>query len=287
MTTPGAQLIRLLTPCANACDNLTLAGRAQDGGYLTCDDVLVRREPVRAGFSFGVKGRDSWGIAIASRLRIPVFEFDCFHTRAPVAPPGVQLTFVPQCVGLRHEQRQHRTFNTVGAFVRKYAPAMHSAKQSRVAVKMDIEGGEFDAFLTMDDATLRSIRHLNFELHGVSGASGTVCRTVGGKRDCWKPTHGVHDTVRFLTALDRFFVLVGVHGNNWWGASSVQGRTVPELMELTYVNRDSLPASFAACEPVNLKELNRFMKPNHPGRREIDTLAPCTPNAQCSHASIT
>ena len=84
---------------------------------------------------------------------------------------------------------------------------------------------------------------------------------------------------RFLTALDRFFVLVGVHGNNWWGASSVQGRTVPELMELTYVNRDSLAASFAAFEPVNLKELNRFMKPNHPGRREIDTLAPCTPNA--------
>lgn len=34
------------------------------------------------------------------------------------------------------------------------------------------------------------------------------------------------------------FVLIGVNANNWWGAQEVLGRTVPEFVELSYINRD-------------------------------------------------
>ena len=96
-----------------------------------------------------------------------------------------------------------------------------------------------------------------------------------GYTDCWNTVRSVSETVRFLSSIDRSFVLVSVHANNWWGAVEVGGRTVPEFLELSYINRDLLPHNFT-CDPLDWKELNakQLAFPNRRAAPEIAMLSP-------------
>ena len=147
-------------------------------------------------------------------------------------------------------------------------------QRGNVLIKMDVENEEWRIFSTLRDETFRSFRQLTFELHGVSN-DGWVCRRVrpSTRLECWRGVRNVSETVALLERLDEHFVLVSHHGNNWWGAHAIAGVTVPDLMELTYINRRALPHGFA-CAPLPVSQINLLHKPNKQGPPEIDTLAP-------------
>ena len=119
------------------------------------------------------------------------------------------------------------------------------------------QGEEWAIFAAMPRSTLSAFRQITFELHGVTN-DGLACRKLRpGWRSCWRlgGVHNVSETVALLEALDRQFVLVSNHGNNWWGAHSIASHVVPDLTEVTYVNRGALPPDFA-CEPVTADAIN-------------------------------
>ena len=139
------------------------------------------------------------------------------------------------------------------------------------------QGEEWAIFAAMPRSTLGAFRQITFELHGVTN-DGLACRKLRpGWRSCWRlgGVHNVSETVALLEALDRQFVLVSNHGNNWWGAHSIASRVVPDLTEVTYVNRGALPPDFA-CEPVTADAINRLHVKNLASAPEIKTLSAWT-----------
>jgi hypothetical protein len=131
-------------------------GEPGDGGYLLCGNLL---DGVSAGYSYGISGYDGWGCEVATRRRVPVHQYDCFNLTRPACP--APTTFHEECVGREPTIQDGRSFSTLE---RQFAANGDTA--SRVVVKMDVEGAEWDAFLTAPDDVLSRIDQLVVEFHG-------------------------------------------------------------------------------------------------------------------------
>ena len=171
-----------LQPVTVAGCTLERFGEPGDGGYLLCANLL---DGVAAGYSYGISGYDGWGCDIATRQRVPVHQYDCFNlTRPPCQAPTV---FHEECVGGAPAVQDGRTFGTIERQL-----AANGDAASRVVVKMDVEGAEWDAFLTAPDEVLARIDQLVVEFHGT-------------------------DQRRFLNAVRRlkqYFHVANLHMNN-------------------------------------------------------------------------
>jgi hypothetical protein len=157
-------------------------GEPGDGGYLLCGNLL---DGVATAYSYGISGYDGWGCEMATRRHVPVHQYDCFNlTRPACAAPTV---FHEECVGGEPAVQDGRTFSTIE---RQFTE--NGDTTSRVVVKMDVEGAEWDAFLTAPDDVLGRIDQLVVEFHGT-------------------------DERRFLTAVRRlkqYFHVANLHMNN-------------------------------------------------------------------------
>lgn len=151
-------LWRELQPVTLANCDLQRYGEAHDGGYLVCANLLGG---VTAGYSYGISGYDGWGCQMATTLRVPVHQYDCFDTRRPAC--GAGTVFHAECVGTGPAEIEGRRFDTIDRQM-----AANGDGGARVVLKMDVEGAEWDALLTAPDATLDLIDQLILELHGTS-----------------------------------------------------------------------------------------------------------------------
>ena len=150
------QLWQALQPVTLANCDLQRFGEAYDGGYLVCANLLPG---VAAGYSYGISGYDGWGCQVATTLRVPVHQYDCFDTRQPACAAGT--VFHAECIGTEPADVDGRHFDSMA---RQMAANGHAG--ARVVMKMDVEGAEWNAFLTASDATLDQIDQLIVELHG-------------------------------------------------------------------------------------------------------------------------
>lgn len=159
-------------------------GETHDGGYLVCANLL---SAVAAGYSYGISGYDGWGCQVASTLRVPVHQYDCFDLRAPACAGGTTV-FHGECIGREAATTDGRPFDTLEHQLEKNG---HGA--ARIVMKIDVEGAEWDAFATAPDSVLERIDQLVVEFH----------RT---------------DQRRFLTVvqrLARYFHVANLHMNNY------------------------------------------------------------------------
>lgn len=152
---PRRELFEEIQPVVLSNCTLERIGEAHDGGYLVCGNLLGN---VQSGYSYGISGYDGWGCGVSERLRVKVHEYDCFDTRAPSCPAG-QLVFHPECIGPTHTE-ENRPFDTLANQISKNGDA-----GKNLIVKIDVEGAEWDAFLTADDAVLDRIDQLVVEFH--------------------------------------------------------------------------------------------------------------------------
>jgi hypothetical protein len=183
-------LLAELQPITLRNCELARFGSANDGGYLMCGNLA---RGIQAAYSYGIGWQDDWGCEIATRFQVPVHQYDCFDPNRPGCASG-RTVFHSECIGVRREQIEGRTFDT---WVNQVA-ANHDAGK-RLIIKLDVEGAEWDALMATPDEVLGWIEQLPMELHGV-------------------------DEQRFvevLRKLKRTFYLVNVHFNNngcsdWW-----------------------------------------------------------------------
>lgn len=152
------QLWTALQPVTLANCDLRRFGEPEDGGYLVCANLLGG---VQAGYSYGISGYDGWGCEVASTLRVPVHQYDCFDTRRPSC--AADTVFHAECIGTAPATIEGRRFD---ALDRQLAANGHGA--ARIVMKIDVEGAEWDVFLTAPDATLDRIDQLVVEFHGTS-----------------------------------------------------------------------------------------------------------------------
>lgn len=155
-------LLEELQPVALANCELKRFGEPNDGGYLLCANLL---NDVQSAYSYGISGYDGWGCHISRQLTVKVHEYDCFNLQAPVCDGG-SLVFHPECVaGNRSTDSDGRLFDTPESQIARNGDAGRN-----LVVKMDVEGAEWDTFLTMPDSVLDRIDQLAVEFHGANGS---------------------------------------------------------------------------------------------------------------------
>lgn len=152
---PRRELFAEIQPVALRNCTLERFGEPHDGGYLVCGNLLTG---VQSGYSYGISGYDGWGCQVSERLQVKMHEYDCFDTRPPSCPAG-QLVFHPECIGATRVE-DNRPFDTLKNQIEKNGDA-----GKNIVMKIDVEGAEWDAFLTADDAVLDRIDQLVVEFH--------------------------------------------------------------------------------------------------------------------------
>ena len=172
-------------------ENCTLArvGSANDGGYLMCVNLT---DDVRSAYSYGVGPNDEWGCAVSTRYRVPVHQYDCYDPARPRCAAG-RFVFHNECVADRRHMTDGRTFDTLANQI-----ARNGDGAKRLAVKIDVEGAEWDALRATPDDVLARIDQMPMELHLPKGDFGA-------------------DGAKFLAVLDklaRHFVVANLHFNN-------------------------------------------------------------------------
>jgi hypothetical protein len=188
-TNPRQAYFQMLQPVALSGCELQRFGESNDGGYLMCGNLLGG---VQAGYSYGISGYDGWGCDISTRAKVTVHEYDCFDTTEPKCPKGA-LKFHAECVGDKREIVDGRVFDTVANQLAK-----NGDTSKRIVLKMDVEGAEWDSFLSAPDDVFEKIDQLVVEFHG-----------VGDERNGTQ-----EQKQRVVQKLERFFEVGHIHFNN-------------------------------------------------------------------------
>jgi hypothetical protein len=98
-------------------------------------------------------------------------------------------------------------------------------KYDNIFLKMDIEGGEYNWLLNIDESDLTKFKQLIIEFHGITD-------------DDWGCNY--LDKIKCLEKLSKTHYIVHAHGNN---CGKVVNK-IPDVIELTFVNKnyfDSVP----------------------------------------------
>jgi hypothetical protein len=151
------ELLALLQPVALSNCQLERFGEANDGGYLMCGNLL---RDVQSAYSYGIAGYDKWGCDISSRLPVPVHQYDCFNTTRPACSAG-DTVFHAECVADSARIEEGRLFDAIH---NQFAKNGDSSKS--IVMKIDVEGAEWDSFLSAPDHVFEQIDQLAVEFHG-------------------------------------------------------------------------------------------------------------------------
>ena len=153
-----AELFEMLRPVALSNCKLERFGEPHDGGYLLCGNLLTE---VQAGYSYGIAGYDQWGCDVSTKQRVPVHQYDCFDTTRPSCHGGNTI-FHAECVAASATTEEGRIFDTMQSQTTKNGDG-----SKRIVLKIDVEGAEWESFLSAPDALLERIDQIAVEFHGI------------------------------------------------------------------------------------------------------------------------
>jgi hypothetical protein len=155
-----AALFAELQPVRLSNCELERFGEPNDGGYLMCANLL---DEVAAGYSYGISGYDGWGCDTSTKLRVRVHQYDCFDLDRPACAKGDTLFHEDCLAASTFTDKKQRRFDTL-----ENQLARNGNAASRVVIKMDVEGAEWEAFLSAPDSVLERIDQLAIEFHGTA-----------------------------------------------------------------------------------------------------------------------
>ena len=200
-----AALLEELKPVTLKNCDLKRYGGPNDGGYLMCGNLV---QGIQTLYSYGIDTEDNWGCQLSRQLNVPVHQYDCFTEERPQCEKGL-FVFHDECVGTRTETIDGNRFDTLPNQI-----ARNHDTTSRLIVKIDIEGAEWDSLLATPDAVLDRIEQMPMELHGV-------------------------DEPRFLDLVRRLktrFYLVNLHFNNY-GCNAESAPMPSRAYQVLWVNK--------------------------------------------------
>jgi len=207
-------------------------GNPGDGGYLMLDQFQSNSILISVGIGNDVSFDFDLIDTIGARA---VLQID--HTIG-IEPPRIdpRVIFIPKMMS----SKDSFTSVTLEEMVRKL-PA-----DVPLILKMDIEGSEWEVLEATSVDTLSRFDQICIEFHNFH-------ETV---------KNGFDSRFNALKKLNLVFDIVHVHANNWGKFELLANRAVPDVFEVTYVNKTLLPESLSR----NLCSLDY---PNHPDRPDI------------------
>ncbi len=175
-----------------------------DGGYVMVDDF----DNMMCAYSCGIGNDVSWDMDIAKR-GIKVFMYD--HTICRL--PKVHNNFIFYNFGIGEGS------NCLP--LREILKKNDNLDNHDLILKMDIEGAEWEVLDDISSDLLSNFKQISLELHD-------VC-----KWECRE------EILRVLQKIRVTHQAVWIHGNNAGKAEVANGVLIPNLLEVTFVKRDS------------------------------------------------
>ncbi len=184
-------------------------GRDRDGGYVVPEIAIQKADAV---MGYGISDDISFEESVAAIYEKPSWGFD--GTCPPVETTHELCHFVPLCIVSNKQMSEGRN----ASFDEQVE--MLGIRGKKLFVKMDIEGNEYDTLPDLLQHT-RDITGIVLEIH-------------------FPADNQIAEALNLLRTLDKDFLLVHVHGNNYcldhFVTSNSTGR-LPRVMELSYINK--------------------------------------------------
>ena len=187
-------------------------GSQGDGGYVILDDENLFDTVL---YSYGIGDNDSFDHDFRKRYGVTVQQYD-FSIAPPAEKDGV--TFHQQ--GISHEKTHN--CNTLQAHLDQ-----NGDSHKRIFLKIDVEGAEWLALLHTPESVLKQCNQIAVELHDLSGCG----------RTSHYPDVTQAQKIHMLEKITKHFHCWHVHANNYASIHIVDGFKVPDVLEVTFINR--------------------------------------------------
>lgn len=189
---------------------LVRLGASDDGGYLVPDDL----DAIEACFSPGVASCSDFEVDCANR-GMKVFMADKSVNAPVISHP--KFNFLKKHIGAISQD----DFITMEDWIEMSLPD----STSDLMLQMDIEGAEYQTFLTTPIKILNRFRIMVVEFHDLPRL--------------WNlPYYSLASVVFDKILLNH--VCVHIHPNNCCGAITRKGVTIPRIMEFTFLRKDRI-----------------------------------------------
>lgn len=243
------QFLQTFQVCGQ-CNNFQRFGEAADGGYLMCMDGL-NKDKMTAAYSLGVEHHDQWSEDVIKNLGLSVNQFDCtVHSSECSANHPDSCKFFKKCIvssdgkhPLQGHESEGWTLNQVLAETNQA-----NAPDNSLLMKMDIEASEWPIFPTETPETLKKFGELIVEFH-------------------WLSQEQNHP--QYLQAMQHIlksgFKVAHLHGNNFGGMYQKDGKSIPDVVEVTFVHSAARPGG---CATTQLYD-DKLDAPNNPTNVEL------------------
>ncbi|SJM88986.1 hypothetical protein [Crenothrix polyspora] len=201
-------LMKSMSPRVMRTRKKVRIGGDHDGGYVVPDCVLQ----CDSAISIGIGDNVSFDLELANH-GIKVLQFD--HTVD--APPISHPKFVFEKKGWgRHTEGDFLDFNALFSRFKSISPG-------RALLKFDIEGDEYATLATTDSNLLAYFDIIVCEIHWLDRLVDPVF------------FEGVHQAINKLIT---HHVPVHWHANNFAGVSLVEGVSIPQVLEISFLRRN-------------------------------------------------
>lgn len=200
-------------------------GRDNDGGYVMVNDI----KPTDYLISMGIANDVSFEQGLQDIvLGIDMYDMSIDNPPAPVK----NSSFFKETIGAD----SHHVFNRI-----PYG--------SDAILKIDIEGGEWPFFKSLSAEQMQQFRQIVVETHWAIAHPAVTVKEM---------------PVEVLEKINETHQLVMIHANNYAHTVNVDGFNIPQVLELTYLRKDSYEFGDYSWPP---KEL---IMPNNPHAKEIE-----------------
>lgn len=182
-------------------------GSDGDGGYMMQDDILNSD----ICLSFGVGDNFSFDLDIAKKCH-EVWMFDHTVNNLKISQPNIKFNQI----GISHQISSNYT--TIDEILKKVP------SDSDIILKMDIEGSEWKVLSNLDNTLFPRFRQIIVEFHDLHKILNDQLFS---------------EITQTLEKLNKSHKLINCHINNWSSFQLVAGVPFPNVIEATYLRRDS------------------------------------------------
>jgi len=209
------EFLKTLRLCA-PCQTYERLGEDHDGGYVQCSDGLEKG--LVGAYSYGINGFDGYGMALASRYKIPLNEYDCTNAQQPQVCAGCKVNFHYECI-LDNKGTPKYNFKTLTQQLKESGNA--GAKDRSLMLKIDVEAAEWAIFAEEPVENMKKFREIVVEYHWINQAYN----------------HNLYlKAVKNIEAAG--FAVTHLHGNNFGGDLQSFGEyKIPNVLEVTYIQK--------------------------------------------------
>lgn len=227
----------------NFDEDVARVGPNRDSGYVV-PTAAIRQGGTAVCIGVGSNDAIEFDLELA-KLGMNVFQFD--HIVKNYVPPHNFIRFYPVGVGWRMSDRVSTLDQLLSSFVQGGGGVD--------IVKIDIEGDEWGVFDAVSSDLLSSVSTIVGEFHWLRH-----CR--------YAPIAKL--VARVMEKISRTHVVVRLHPNNIKAPFTHHGIEFPNVLEVTFVNRNLMNGYKPRLGPVT----DEFDRPSDPSRPEYQMINP-------------